>query len=792
MAKTTPASISKQLLAALARIDRPGTFCTSGSLPAVLPGLEVDGLGAIGLPLTASQAEELKPHCEQAPYGKGAETLVDTKIRRVWRLAPERFSLTNPAWTACLAEAVAKVQAELGLERRKLEAHLYDLLLYEKGGFFLPHRDGEKLDRMVATLVIVLPSAHEGGELIVRHEGQEQTIDFAGPAARFQTRYAAFYADCEHEVKPLHAGFRLCLIYNLTLAKSKKALRAPRSQDHILAVADILRDWSQAAGGPQKLAVTLAHQYTQDGLAWDALKGVDRARADILAQAARQAGCQAHLALLTLWESGSAEEDYSGYSSRRWGRHRRWSDDEEDEEEDAGQHTMGEIYDTSLTAEHWSGPAGERPAFGTIPVEREEIVPPESLTDVEPEEDYEGYTGNEGMTLERWYRHAAVVIWPDARHFDVLCAAGSRQAVPELARMVSAWRKAKGAEAATQQQRCREFAKRILARWPENPMRGWREKDEDEDAFDPLPSLVRLGDPDLIRQYFRDVLVKDATREPAKAMAKAVENHGWATFRAELVTVFDATNGETIERNVRLLERLCVARLRRVTKSEAAAADETCRLLAQSTVAALDGIDTEPAPVEWRMARIERATLLARLTRALLATGLEDLLSQVVAHALGLPKRYSLHGVQLPALAKLGPWLIENLQVHSPALSQWIVACERDLESLTAAVPQPPADFTRDANVACKCRECAELNRFLADPQEREHSFQLRQDRRTHLEQNIRSSKSDLDCTTNTRPRPQILICTKNTASHERRLKQYHENLEHLSAMQTLQENLPR
>src|SRR5207248_10382586 len=127
---------------------------------------------------TAKQAKELKKHCEEAPYGKGEETLVDTSVRRVWRLTPEHFSLTNPDWEPFLQQTVHKVQEELGLEEQKLESHLYDLLLYEPGSFFLPHRDGEKLDRMVATLVIVLPSSFQGGELVVRHEGQEKTIDF--------------------------------------------------------------------------------------------------------------------------------------------------------------------------------------------------------------------------------------------------------------------------------------------------------------------------------------------------------------------------------------------------------------------------------------------------------------------------------------------------------------------------------------------------------------------------------------------------------------------------------------
>src|SRR3981081_3414663 len=109
--------LSEELSQALSKIDRPGSFCASGSAPAVLPGLEVEGLGPVGLPLTAAQAKALKKHCHQAPYGKGEKTVVDTKVRRVWRMEPDRFSLTNPEWKRFLAETVAKVQDELGLEK---------------------------------------------------------------------------------------------------------------------------------------------------------------------------------------------------------------------------------------------------------------------------------------------------------------------------------------------------------------------------------------------------------------------------------------------------------------------------------------------------------------------------------------------------------------------------------------------------------------------------------------------------------------------------------------------------
>src|SRR5262249_42003448 len=110
--------VARELSRVLAKIDRPGSFCVSRNAPAVRPGVEVEGVGPIGFPRTAKQAKELKGRSEQAPYGKGEETIVDTSVRKVWRLKPEHFALTNPEWETFLRQTVRKVQEELGLERQ--------------------------------------------------------------------------------------------------------------------------------------------------------------------------------------------------------------------------------------------------------------------------------------------------------------------------------------------------------------------------------------------------------------------------------------------------------------------------------------------------------------------------------------------------------------------------------------------------------------------------------------------------------------------------------------------------
>lgn len=781
MGREMKTTIAGKLFAALAKVDRPGAFSTSGDVPAVLPGLEVEGLGEVALPLTALQAKELKKRCEQAGYGKGEKTLVDTNVRRVWRLKPERFVLTNPEWEKTVGDVVAQVQTELGLEGRKLEAHLYDLLLYEEGGFFLPHRDSEKLDRMVATLIIVLPSTYEGGELVVRHEGQEEVIDFGGKGSRFQTRYAAFYADCEHEVKPLRSGVRLCLVYNLTLAKAGKSIGAPRNQQYAAGIADILRGWPADASAPMKMAITLGHQYTEAGLAWDTLKGVDAAQARALADAAQLAGCHVHLALLTLCESGSLKYAYENYG-RGTGR-RRYG------EEISGENEMDELYDSTLTAAHWRTPAGGRPALGEVPIETDEVVPEESLRAVTPEEDVDGYMGNEGMTLTRWYRHAAILLWPDAHHFDVLCAAGARQAVGSLKRMIATWQKAKGEKAAAQKILCRTFAEKILDHWMIRKHQSWKEASE-PDAYDVTPSLHRLEDPELIRTYLGKVLVQDVSLEPGRDITKAIQRHGWAAFRRELVILFKATNSETLERNVMLLARLC-ATASAGAKKQGPEAEETCRAVADATLAALARLDAPANAEAWRADRRDNALLITILSQALLFAGLDDLLARTVSHINQLPKRYTLRGVHVPALLKTGKWAKEKLHRRSPELSAWMSAAVKELESLTAAIPEPPTDFRREANVECKCLDCKSLVRFLSDPGEPEHGFQMGMDRRVHLENQISHWKCDVTCRTDKRPRPQVLICTKTTASYDQRLKEYHENVEHAAALRSLLAELP-
>ena len=770
-------SVTERLHAVLKKIDRPGSFCVSGSVPAVMPGLNVTGLGPIGLPLAPKQAKELKGVCEQAPYGKGTETVVDKKVRRVWHLKPESFALTNPDWLPFLDETVRKVRDGLGLERQQLEAHLYDLLLYEPGGFFLPHRDGEKLARMVATLVIVLPSAHQGGELIVRHEGEERTIDFSTTNGNlFRNHFAAFYADCEHEIRPLSEGYRLCLVYNLTLAKSKKAIAAPRTAEHVEKLVPILQEWV-GMDEPRKLVVTLEHQYTQEGLTWDALKGVDAVKARVLLEAANRADCEVHLALLTFHESGSAE-----YAAPPRGRRRHWEYGDEGGE---GPYEMGEVFDSDLSAEHWSDSAGKKLSVGAMDVEEDELVDPEGLTAGTPREEFEGYTGNAGMTLDRWYHHGALFLWPRRRRYQILCDTGSRSASEALALLVRQWREAGAEVAAHLRAECHDFAGTIVSQWPANT-HAWHHTGEPK-SHGLLESLAAIDDARLIGSYLTGVVARDAAVEPGKELVSVCQKHGWGTFRPELEAVFRATTRQTLARDVRILEHVCTANPRKK-----AGWPELCASLGRSAVDSLVRIDGEPEEyAHWRK-EPSSPSLVAALTRALAATEQSEALSRLVDHMLATPAKYPLIETHVPALTALQPWLAKQVKKPSPPLARWAEACCVQLESLTAQEPQPPDDFRRDAPITTtRNDEVAELKRFLEDPRDEVHRFRVEGGRRDGLEHLIRNHNLDLKTETDRKGRPFTLVCTKTTASYEARLKKYHEDQEHLATLRAIGAKLP-
>jgi hypothetical protein len=101
------------------------------------PGLEIDGLGVIGLPLSQRDAAAIVSRAAQAPFGKGTETVVDTAVRDTWEIEPASVKFSNPKWAAFVYQvATQTVWTALGVApfTKRPRCELYKLLLYQPGG----------------------------------------------------------------------------------------------------------------------------------------------------------------------------------------------------------------------------------------------------------------------------------------------------------------------------------------------------------------------------------------------------------------------------------------------------------------------------------------------------------------------------------------------------------------------------------------------------------------------------------------------------------------------------------
>ncbi|MCD0453780.1 2OG-Fe(II) oxygenase [Actinocorallia sp. API 0066] len=133
-------------------------------------------------------------------------------------------------WTEAFDSALAVIRDGLGLPAHcELIPDLHSMLVYETGQFFVTHQDSEKDDAMVGSLVVTLPSAHTGGELVIEHLGE--TAEYRG--SKVAVSLVAFYADCRHQVLPVKTGNRITLTYNARRAaagggRPSRVRRRPR------------------------------------------------------------------------------------------------------------------------------------------------------------------------------------------------------------------------------------------------------------------------------------------------------------------------------------------------------------------------------------------------------------------------------------------------------------------------------------------------------------------------------------------------------------------------------------
>lgn len=750
--------MNRTLTKLLSDIVTPGAFATR--MRASTDGLEIDvtGVGPLKFPITPRLAKKLRSVGRPSPFGLGEETLHDPAVRSSWEVAKSRVKIAARPWKRLLASYVQTLQRELGLtDDCELEAVFDKLLIYEEGQFFKPHQDSEKADGMLGTLVVMLPSVYAGGVVSVEHRGQKKTFRRLENQAT-ELSLLAFYADCHHAVSPIKSGVRVALTYQLRLRDGAGItpvnVGTERLEDLSAALkayfsTPIVKRYSRSESAlPERFVYLLDHEYTQRSLNWTQLKNGDRSRVAALTSVAEQLDYAFYLALAEVQEIWLCEEDRWGgrYGRHRWG----FDDDEQEPESESEEYTLIALQESSVVLSHWLDRAGH--SVDGIPgtVGDDELHFTKPSRDLDPfQSEYEGYQGNYGSTLDRWYHRAAFVMWPQVNTFALRAQASPEWAVNEL---LSLPRTATA-----------EIEKRVSALLPR-----WEQTVDSVETATVFANMLTLANAlesaALAHRWLVPVGLHRLTNKTMRrSLATLVDKHGlewatglvvewtkenrcgtpaWAPLLADLCGELHATRSKAckslanwlLERELKVVQKRCAAALKR-----------------QHPWLDLESFNDETkymADVLAAAAALSAHSVLTNSIDALLDVEPEPPVSFLVQLLLACAARG-------PALRRV---------VAGSALHQ---GCITRLGQLVEAPKRGARDWAITWQPACSCVDCGVLTGFLA-ARHTDLDWPLNKDRRRHIHDTIDAGRLPVLHSTLRRGRPHVLQLRKDPSLFSR------------------------
>jgi predicted 2-oxoglutarate/Fe(II)-dependent dioxygenase YbiX len=734
--------------------------------------LAVEGFGPVRFPVTPAKARKLASLGQPARFGRGEQTLTDPDVRATWEIPKH---LVRAEWSGAALQAIlATVKYELGLpSASELTADLHSLLVYEPNQFFRVHQDSEKDNSMIGTLVVTLPSSYTGGELMVGHN--EEWKAYRG--SKTALSLVAFYADCRHEVLRVMSGYRITLTYNLLLHGDTS--RSEGDEGTVAELADLLREHfstpvphcygGPAADPPNRLVYLLDHEYTSRGLGWRRLKGADASRAALLRSAAGNTGCEALLALADIKMTHSAFAADERYGYRDWYGDYEEDDDEypHDESDSEGGYEVQELIDSEVTLTHWTGPDGARLEETALYVDGNEVCASTPTGDLTPySSEYEGYMGNWGNTLDRWYHRAAVIVWPADQAFENRAETSPAWALDELAAMASAG-DVSGAQAAAA----------TLASFWDGAVRA-RTADEKGGVAGLLGKALRvaddIADADAATMLLHPFRVEDLAAAYIGSFGKIADKYGQQWTARLLQTWFGGgqpawTYGAGRDRPQWVTDQLpgLCAGLRATGGSAGAAAGR--RLLDLAWAWTGNEIGTAlaaPSPSY----RAQQLTELGKPLAAVLTAAAAIEVASTRDAACGYVRKQedavtalemsALRAAQLPGDGKRGDAGFGDLATD----------CAERLRVRLARPQRASGDWSIELSAGgCACELCETLQAFLSDQTRRIFEWPLAQQRRQHIHSRIDAAELPVSHVTRRQGRPYTLVLAKNDAlfAHE-------------------------
>jgi 2OG-Fe(II) oxygenase superfamily len=691
--------------------------------------INVDGVGRLAFPLSGDVMAQLLRLTKPASYGRGKKTVLDATVRDTGEIAAEYLDVRFT--DGALQRAMRVLAEHLELEADALEApKLHNLLLYEKGQFFKPHQDTEKTPGMVATWVLVLPYPHIGGHLNVTH-GQKTHRMRSENVNETRIRCLGFYADCEHEVRPVEDGSRLALTFMISLKPQSAHLLAP---DRSVAVNkpllnQVRQHFEQGDAAPTLFVHYLDHQYTQRGLGWGKLKGVDRQLAQDFAAVARELNLVTHLALAEIQQTWTC-----------------WDEDDEPQE----------LIDEGVSLDYWlDGEGNERP-YGSQHASSHALHwRTETGADHLERSEYEGYMGNAGNTMDYWYRRAAIVLWrsSDQAAFEFkFDPAGAWQRITKLIR-----------RAGHETEVAQYITSARTALWSGGS------SGMAEHLQVALKTAAYIGQAEVAQAMLHNVELDMLDARCAKGLAQLEQRYGrdWLRTRLEDWSAHTEKRFHWRSPQSPPLDELVLA-------AKGVSLDEGIVLaLARHHVASLIDLDQQHAkntPYQMQTDAPARIKRLQHVLGGLCEMQSADLGQSLSCHVLSHMPLYPLLPIVDMVLA------LTATRTALPAVAgELLRGLNELLRDRVALPPRAADDWSLQLTSNCSCLLCGTTLAFASSRGERQKIWPLAQQGREHVMQQGREQVWPLEFTVLKQGSPHKLVISKPKRLHEAQIREANE-----------------
>ena len=436
-------------------------------------------------------------------------------------------------------------------------------------------------------------------------------------------------------------------------------------------------------------------------------------------------------------ETWECEFEYNDYYNRR--RYR----DKEDDDESEGIPTY--IMDSSIMLRHWINRNGEAIEYQDFTPSSREVCSTSGNEDFKPyKSEYEGWMGNSGNTLDRWYHRAAIVLWRKEDNLPIRFEMDKDALVKEIFEL---------ADSEGNILQTKEILSSIAPYW-QNYAKNHKAK---EDIVNILNLASYINDSALSLQLLKVYNIPILNLETLPLWYSLIKSYGnkWYLSLLELLT---STKERRYDRDDKIIDDF--VNLTQELSNNAEYNDIGGWLINYQLEKILL---KHKSPYTTNVVKN-----IAEITDLILGTIIyqnQDIHLKIINHIITHENNYPY--ILLVNLfeqcankldkASLEPWGYKQLfdYIHKSLMTEH----DQGLRDKN--------DWSINKKCKCNCQHCKITNDFLSQSTAREKVWPLVQDTRNHVELEIRALQIPVDTKVVTNGRPYQLILTKTTKLYE-------------------------